>query len=158
MPSDSKLSCNLDKTQCIDLLANPALYVIDPLDTEPNLASTSGPVPTLPSVYNDLNPAPMYEPLPALPLVQRVFTSVYSIRNPLAVGGQSSMRSIPKSRPTVKGRQKVLEHAFDNATGSDNNLEATEVQHQPKPRPTGKGGKKVQEHASENAGHILETP
>jgi hypothetical protein len=147
------------------------LYVIDP---EPNPASSPGPVPTLPAVYSDLNPALTYEPVLALPPVQRVFTSVFSIGNPSGVGGQSNApevtpnslpantQSIPKPRPTAKGQQKVPEHVFDNA--GDDNLEITErdsrpalARPRPKPQPTGKG-KKVQEHASDNAGHILETP
>src|ERR1700678_2701168 len=63
----SRKGSNLDKTHYIDPLANPALLVMDPLDTEPNPASPSGHVPALPSVYSDLNPAPTYEPVPALP-------------------------------------------------------------------------------------------
>src|ERR1700678_1592400 len=51
----SRKGSNLDKTHYIDPLANPAL----------------------PSAYSDLNPAPTYEPVPALPPVQRVFTSVF---------------------------------------------------------------------------------
>src|ERR1700678_3705531 len=81
----SRKGSNLDKTHYIDPLANLALLVMDPLDTEPNPASPSGHVPALPSVYSDLNPAPTYEPVLALPPVQRVFTSVFSIGDPSAI-------------------------------------------------------------------------
>src|SRR5271163_4165545 len=148
----------LDKTHYIDPLANPALLVMDPLDTEPNPASPSGHVPALPSAYSDLNPAPTYEPVPALPPVQRVFTSVFSIGDPSAIGGQSNPLEVTpnltaNTTRTARGRP---EHAFDNA--GDDNQETTERRPRPRPRPTARGGKKVQGHASENASHTRETP
>src|ERR1700678_834979 len=136
----SRKGSNLDKTHYIDPLANPALLVMDPLDTEPNPASPSGPV-------------------PALPPVQRVFTSVFSIGDPSAIGGQSNPPEVmpnltANTTRTARGRPE--QHAFDNA--GDDNQETTERRPRPRPRPTARGGKKVQGHASENAGHIRETP
>ena len=155
----SRKGSNLDKTHYIDPLANPALLVMDPLDTEPNPASPSGHVPALPSAYSDLNPAPTYEPVPALPPVQRVFTSVFSIGDPSAIGGQSNPPEVTPNltaNTTRTARGRPEQHAFDNA--GDDNQETTERRPRPRPRPTARGGKKVQGHASENAGHIRETP
>lgn len=155
----SRKGSKFDETQYVDPLANPALLVIG---TESTPASTSGPVPTMPAVYSDLNPAPTYEPVPALPQEPSFFTSVFSIGDQSAVGGQSNSpevtpntlppantRTIPKPRPTAKGRKKVPEHALDNA--GDDNPERTQARPRPKPRPTRKGGK-VQENASQFAG------
>src|ERR1700678_2147975 len=154
----SRKESNLDKTHYIDRLANPALLVMDPLDMEPSPASPSGHVPSLPSVYSDLTPAPTYKPVPALPPVQRVFTLVFSIGDPSAIGGQSNPPEVTpnltaNTTRTARGRP---ERAFDNA--GDDNQETTERRPRPRPRPTARGGKKVQGHASENAGHIRETP
>src|ERR1700678_2819852 len=149
---------NLDKTHYIDPLVNTALLVMDPLDTKPNPASPSGHIPALTSFYSDLNPAPTYKLVPALPLVQRVFTLVFSIGDPSAIGGQLNPPEVTpnltaNTTRTARGRP---EHAFDNA--GDDNQETTERRPRPKPRPTAREGKKVQGHASENAGHICETP
>ena len=137
----SRKGSNLDKTHYIDPLVNLALLVMDPLDMEPNPASPSGNVPALPSVYSDLNLAPTYEPVLALSPVQRVFTSVFSIGDPSAIGGQSNLPEVTPNLTanTPRRARGRPEHAFDNA--GDDNQETTEQRPRPKPRPTARGGK-----------------